>query len=465
MAFACPDNPSENFAFDPSFERISVFGLGNLGLPLAALFARSGLTTVGIDTNADLLAKLRAGKVSIGEHGIDDLLAAAAPSITYRANASAAADTDASIILVETQSDEGSGYYSKRVEEACTDLCSVLRARPVWRYHLVVISSTLLPGSSSTRIIPLLSETLGRRPGVDFGVAYVPQFVTLGDVVRDIQHPPILLVGTDDDAAASARAAALYRRIVMAETPLVMLSLRDAELTKVALNLFLCMKISFANFLAQLCETAGGADLDAIADALSRDARVGKEFLRAGTPYGGPCLPHDTDAFMHLAQEAGLDAPLARACAEINRAQFEMIENCVLDGEPGCVGVLGLALKAGMPITRGSPAFEFVRRLLRRNIRVVAFDPLLDARVTARATFGSSLACYDSLSECIAAADTILICNPDPLLAGVAAHLPANRKIVDPWGIVSGTHPGLVRPGRRKQNLAIEEPRAFVTAS
>ena len=461
MALLRSSSCFDKSAADSGIERISFFGLGKLGLPLAALFARSGLRAVGIDINAELVEKLRGGRVPIAEPGLDEILNEAAPFITYTTDVREAANTDASIILVETASDgTNPGYSTTRVENACLDLCAALRARSVWRYHLIIIASTLLPGSIST-IVSNLEEAIGRSAGRDFGVAYVPEFVALGKVVKGFQHPSFLLIGSDDPRAA-AHTAALYRRIVAPETPVRIQSFSDAELTKIALNMFLCMKISFGNFLAQLCEHLGGADLDAIADTLSLDSRVGVGLLRGGTPYGGPCLPHDTEAFVHLAQLAGLDAPLATATAEVNAAQFDLIERCVLAGSPRCVAVLGLSLKPGTPATDGSPAFEFVRRLLSKSIQVVAFDPLENARAVAEATFGLSISCLNSLAECVDAADAILICNPDPCFSGLATKVPPDRRIVDPWGFVRGTHPGLVQPGRGKSRSVTESVQALV---
>ena len=429
-------------------ERLSFFGLGKLGLPLAGIFARSGLRTIAIDIDAPLVEQLRAGTMPLVEPGLNELLADAAPAITYTTDAHAAADTDASIILVATPSDTSYPEFSSTfVEIACRELGAALRTRPAWRYHLVVISSTLMPGMISTKILGALEDALGRRAGKDFGIAYVPDFVALGEVVSGFQRPPFLLVGSDD-RVAGAHAATLYRRIVAPETPIRVLSLRDVELAKIALNVFLCMKISFGSFLAQLGDRLGGIDLDAIASTLSLDPRVGAGLLRGGTPYGGVCLPRDIDAFLHFARSVGLDAPLAQASAEVNAAQYDLIERQVLACEPRCVAVLGLSFKRGTPITVGSPAFELIRRLRSRSIRVVAFDPIAQARAAAHATFGPAITCCDTLAESLTGADTILICNPDPSFAGLAADVPADRRIVDPWGCVRDRHPGLTQLGR-----------------
>jgi UDPglucose 6-dehydrogenase len=437
-------------------ERLSFFGLGKLGLPLAALFARGGLPTFAIDIDAALVQRLRAGATTYVEPGLDELLAAAAPAITYTTDVGAVAKTDASIILVPTPSGPSHpGFSSVYVENACRALCPALRARPVWHHHLVVVSSTLLPGTMANRIVPILEEGLGRRVGKDFSVAYVPDFVALGEVIAGFQRPAFLLVGSDDDAAG-ARAATLYRRIVAAETPICLMSMRDAELAKIAYNVFLCVKISFGNFLAQLGDRLGGANLDAITSTLFLDPRFGIGFMRGGTPYGGACLPRDVDAFLHFAQSLGLDAPLARASAEINAAQYDLIEQHALVGEPRCVAVLGLSFKPGTPVTVGSPAFELVRRLQSRAVRVVAYDPMAPARAAARATFGPAITCCDTLAESIVAADTIVICNPDSSFAGLADDVPANRRIVDPWGCIRRSHPGLTQPGRAPSGVAFK---------
>src|SRR5262249_18812406 len=148
------------------------------------------------------------------------------------------------------------------------ELCTALRARPSWRYHLIVVASTLPPGTMTGKIVPMLEARLRRRAGPHFGVAYVPEFVALGEVVAGLQRPPFLLVGSDDDVART-NAATLYQRIVAPQTPIRYLSTTGAELAKVALNVFLCMKISFGNSLAQLSDRLDEVDVDAIADALS----------------------------------------------------------------------------------------------------------------------------------------------------------------------------------------------------
>jgi UDPglucose 6-dehydrogenase len=415
------------------------------------------MKTVGIDANPALIRQLQRGGVPLVEPGLDALLAEAAGTMTYTTDPEGASDADASIILVATPSDSAHpAYSSSDVVQACRDLCHVLRSRAAWRYHLIVISSTLWPGTIENTIVPLLEEQLGRRAGTDFGIAYVPEFVALGDLVDGFRQPAFLLIGTDDDAAG-ARAAALFQRITAAATPVRFLKSRDAELLKVVLNVFTCMKVSFGNWLGQLGDRLGGVDVDAIVETLALHPRVGAGYLRAGTPYAGTCLPRDVDAVLHLAASAGVGAPLVDATAQINAAQFDLIERELLRGEPRSAAILGLSFKPGTSVTTGSPAFELARRLLDRSVRVSAFDPIGMARESARATFGPSVAVCDTLDEAVAGADTILVCNPDPSFAALAVHVPVDRRIVDPWGCVFGSHPGLVRPGRTRRGVASAE--------
>ncbi|HEX2446588.1 MAG TPA: hypothetical protein VHK26_00170 [Methyloceanibacter sp.] len=273
-----------------------------------------------------LIDRLRAGETPYVEPGLAELLADARPAITFTTDAGNAEVTDTSIVLVPTPSDAFSPEFSSAfVELACRDLASALNARVRPRYHLIVISSTLLPGATAGKIVPLLEEMLQQRAGHDFGVAYVPDFVALGEVVRGFQNPPFLLIGSDDPRA-SAQAVALYRRIAAPDTPIRTLSLRDAEIAKVAHNVFMCLKVSFANFLAQLGDRMGGADLDGITETLALEPKIGAGYLRAGGAFGGPCLPRDTMALNHLAQSLGLNASLARAADEINAAQYDLID-------------------------------------------------------------------------------------------------------------------------------------------
>ena len=223
----------------------------------------------------------------------------------------------------------------------------------------------------------------------------------------------------------------------------------DAEFLKLSYNAFLCMKISFGNFLSAARRSSRRSRPRRHSRCAFPRSKDRERLPGPGAPYGGACYPRDVDAFQRLARSEGLDAPLVTATATVNSAQFDLIEREILEGAPKCVALLGLSFKSGTPVTTASLAFELARRLERRSIRIVAHDPLPEARENTRVAFHSKVTCYDTLARCTADADTFLICYPDSAYANLSALASAQARIIDPWGYLRMPHPGLVRIGRR----------------
>ncbi len=438
-------------------QSIAFFGLGKLGLPLASHFASSGLRTLAIDCDAGLISRLSAGACDFEEPGLGGLFEGARPYMQFHTSASEAGDVDASIILVPTPSSEASPSFSSAfVEQVCDDICAGLKSRPVWQYHLIVVSSTLFPGTMA-KLAARAEAQLGRPCGPDFGLVYVPDFVALGDVVRGFKKPAFLLVGSDDRLAAE-KTITLYERFLSPNTVTKVLPAYDAEIAKVAANAFLCMKISFGNFLAQLCHGSQGVNLNGIAEALTCDSRIGSGLLQAGTPYGGPCFPRDVSALVHLAKINRMAAPLAEATARVNEDQYALIEAETLSCSPQRVGMLGLSFKPGSSVVTESPSFELTRRLKRRGIDVVGFDFSSQARQQATSELG--IDCANLISELVERVDTIILCHHDARFRGIAAMAPPTSWIIDPWGCIEDHHTQLLRPGRRplgNQSRAVTE--------
>jgi UDPglucose 6-dehydrogenase len=276
--------------------------------------------------------------------------------------------------------------------------------------------------------------------GEGFGIVYIPDFVAIGNIVEGFRRPSFLLIGSDDEVG-TARAVSLYRRILAPDNPVRTLSIHDAELTKLARNVFLCLKISFGNFPAQLGEQIGGVDLDRIADTLTLEPRIGVGLLRGGSPYGGPCLPRDIGAMLHLAGSLHLEAPLIQAIDRGNTLQCDLIEEAVLANNPH-VAVLGLSFKPGTPVTTASLGFELIARLERRHVQIHAYDPMQLCRLQARAAlFWKSITWHDELQEALKNADTIVICNPDPHFAQVTDDIPQRPLCYRSVGLHKSTSP------------------------
>ncbi|MEO8669577.1 MAG: hypothetical protein ABI399_13735 [Bauldia sp.] len=296
-------------------DAIRFYGLGKLGLPLASLFASSGIRVFGIDTDAGHVETLQADGGRFDEPGLGVLLGLASGNLTFH-SAAPKEPAQASIIHVPTPSSPDAPRFSSSIVEAAIESAckaALEDATPVWP-HLIVVASTLMPGTFHERLLPLaarLSEGRDER----FVLSYVPDLVAIGDVIRGFRRPPALIIGADDPGA-SVMTRALYARVVDRDVRHANVSLAEAELSKVAWNFFFCLKIDFANQLARLADGLGGINVDKVVECLALDARVGRGFLKAGMPFGGPCFPRDVRAMMALC--GGEDSSLATAVAQGN---------------------------------------------------------------------------------------------------------------------------------------------------
>jgi UDPglucose 6-dehydrogenase len=428
---------------------IRFFGLGKLGLPLAALFASEGIRVVGIDTNPERVDKLRARATPIHEPGLSELLDAAKINLSFHVY-EADTPTNFSIIHVPTPSTRSSPTFSSgQVESAIEAACmaAVRRGRANEPY-LIIVASTVMPGTFRDRLLPLIAS-LSKACSRQFVLSYVPDFVAIGDVIRGFRRPPALIIGANDDDAARLTEE-LYAHIVFPEVRRVRVRLQEAELAKVAWNFYFCMKINFANMISRLAEELGEIDTDRVLELLTIDRRVGNGFMKSGMPFGGPCFPRDVDAIAVLCDQMDGDQALARAVSTGNETQLQHIVNLVLRAKPRRVGVLGLSFKQGTEVTTHSPSFAVIERLVSSGVSVIAFDPSRSARESLLGEqWAGSVDTADNLDEVCKSCDAILVAVDDARYASVADIAPPECAIIDPWARVLGPHPGLVRPGRR----------------
>lgn len=427
---------------------LGVYGLGKLGLPLAASFAAAGVRTFGIDVNAGLVAALRRGDIASREPGLAELVAKAGTGLTFH-DGPEGLGIGISLIQVPTPSDPGDPAFSARfVREAVAAACAELaRRRPVPAQHLVIVASTVMPGTIAAEVQPLVAEA-ARLSGCTIRLAYVPDLVAIGDVVRGFHKPPCLLIGTDD-AETAAAVEALYDRLVAPEVPRARLTVAEAEVSKVAWNFYFCFKISFANLLARVAGQVAGVDVDRLTETLALDSRIGKGFLRAGMPFGGPCFPRDVDAMAALLGMHGLDASIAGAVRQSNQDHHDHIAALVLAEKPTTAGVAGLAFKQGTDETVQSPSFALIRRLIEAGLTVTAHDASPRARAALKAEpWAAQVMLCDSLDELVARSDVVVAAVSDPGLARLRELAGPGTTVIDPWGFLPPGPPSLKRPGR-----------------
>jgi UDPglucose 6-dehydrogenase len=359
--------------------RISVIGLGKLGAPLAAVLAAKGFDVIGVDHHPSLVAALTAGDVPVPEPGLERVIDAARSRLTATTNiADAVARTETTFVIVPTPSKADGRFSNAQVIAAVREIGAALRAKT--GYHLVVITSTVMPGSTGGPIRDALEATAGRPVRQTIGLCYSPLFVALGSVIENMLNPDFVLIGESDSRAGDALAD-IYRAVCGKPPAIQRMSFVNAELTKLAVNSYVTMKISFANTLSAVCDRMPEANAKVVAAAMGRDSRIGAKYLNPGLGYGGPCFPRDNAAFANLAREVGACVALTEATDQINRAQPARIVNLVRTLlARGTVGILGLSYKPDTSVIEQSQGIEIAALLAQAAYRVRVFDPqCLDA--------------------------------------------------------------------------------------
>src|SRR5262245_24851195 len=418
--------------------KISVVGLGKLGAPLAVVLASKGFRVIGTDLNPAFVEALNAGKAPVDEPRLQELIDENRSRLRAATDAAAAvAETDATFIIVPTPSDASGRFSNQFVLSALESVGEGVRRKS--GYHLVVITSTVMPGSTGGEIRAALESHARRRVGETMGLCYNPEFIALGSVVRDMLSPDMILIGESDPKAGDLLESIYHE--TCDNKPLVRrMSFVNAELTKIAVNTYVTTKISYANMLADICDRLPGADVDVVTQAIGCDSRIGAKYLRGAIGYGGPCFPRDNVAFTVLARSIGARAELAEATDTLNDYQVTRVLDAISahDSGSGPIGVLGLAYKPDTSVIECSQGVAVVRRLLDAGRDVVAFDP--KALASAHAALGQRFAAASSAEECIRTASLVVVMTAWPEFRAVPPEAFARSPrltVIDCWRALS----------------------------
>ena len=391
---------------------VSSVGLGKLGLCSAACFAGKGHRVVGVDSCGPHVDALSAGSCPIDEPGLAELLGRCRHNMEFTTDCGhAVRNSDITMITVPTPSNPDGRFSTASVEAVLERIAPALRAKK--SFHVVGVVSTVMPGTCERVFAPLLESLTGKVCGRDFGLLYNPEFVALGSVIHDFLHPDLLLIGASDDRSAHT-ARALYSSVVESDPYHAVMNLTNAEITKLSLNCYVTMKISFANELAAICERIPGADVDVVTTAIGADARVGRKYLKGGLGFGGPCFPRDNLAFQRCAEDAGTWAHLSPRVVEVNREIVDRLLAMV--GEhalPGSmIALLGLSYKPGTHIVEESQPVMLARKLLDAGYVVRMHDP--KALSNASEALKGRGVCCECPYEAVANASVVVMLTPWP---------------------------------------------------
>jgi UDPglucose 6-dehydrogenase len=390
--------------------KLSIIGLGKLGAPMAAVMAHKGHVVVGVDVNAEYVAAIQQGHAPLKETGLEEMIQANRERLSATTDyEEAVLGTDATFIIVPTPSDPDGTFSLRNVMIAAEKIGAALRKKQGW--HLVVLSSTVMPGSTGGKLLPALEAHSGKKCGEGFGLCYNPEFIALGSVIRDMLNPDMILIGESDERSGDILER-LYTGVCDSNPHIRRMNHVNAELTKISVNTFVTTKISYANMLAQVCETLPGADVDVVTSAIGCDSRIGQKYLKGALGYGGPCFPRDNLAFSALARSNGVPPILAEATHELNQSQAPRLARWIRARLPegGTVGVMGLSYKPNTEVIEESQGLALARYLLSVGAPVVVYDPA--AMENARPLLAGKVTFATSAADCARQADVLAITTP-----------------------------------------------------
>jgi UDPglucose 6-dehydrogenase len=421
--------------------RVCVIGLGKLGSPLAACLAAKGLTVIGVDNDPRKIDAINHGKAPVNEPGLGQMIAQSQGRLTATSDIEqGVAQTDITFIVVSTPSDPAGGFSLRYVEPVCQSMARALAKKT--DYHLVCLTSTVMPGTTGGPVREVLEKTSGKRVGADFGLCYSPEFIALGSVIRDFLNPDMLLIG-ECDARAGDTLSSLYAQVCENKPAIARMAFVNAEVTKLAVNTYVTTKISYANMLARICERLPGANVDVITSALGLDTRIGPKYLKGAVSYGGPCFPRDNLALAQLAQQLGVPPDLAQTVDRFNRLQISWLADLVQHRTERTAGILGLTYKAGTDVVEEAAGFLLAKELASRGVQVVAFDPAYGKN--SPPVSHANLRFAENATECIDASDVVVLATSWPEFNSIPRqewlsrnHRP--RTIIDCWRTLKFLH-------------------------
>jgi GDP-mannose 6-dehydrogenase len=416
---------------------VSVFGLGYVGSVSAASFAADGHTVIGVDVNPDKVASLNEGRSPIVEKGLDELIRDNTANGRLRATTStqeAVDGTELSLICVGTPSRKNGSLDLAYLERVCEQIGEALAAKR--GYHVVVVRSTVLPGTTHGVVIPALERTSGKAYGKDFGVAVNPEFLREGTAIHDFRNPPMTLIGHNYSSDAGPTEA-LYAKV---DAELVTTSIRTAEMIKYASNTWHALKVCFANEVGNLCKRL---DIDSheVMDIFCRDEKLNLSayYMKPGFAFGGSCLPKDVRAMQYRAKEVDLDMPVIQSILGSNQLQIQHALELVAESGSKNVGLLGFSFKAGTDDLRESPIVILAEALLGKGYHLSIYDRnvsiarLVGANkdyINTQIPHLSSLL-TDSIDDVIAKADVIVVGNGSPEFADALRRTRPEQTVID----------------------------------
>jgi UDPglucose 6-dehydrogenase len=384
-------------------KNIGVIGLGKLGSCFAACFAYRGFNVMGLDINEKIINHINNHMAPFLEPGLQELINKTKNNLKATNNPKEVFDfSDIFFVIVPTPSKKDGSFSNEYIKRAIKTLAEELKNNK--KFKVFTITSTVGPLSIQKEIIPFIEKNSSKKFNKDFTVIYNPTFIAIGDIIKGILEPDLVLIGENNKKAGDI-IENIWKKVCINKPYIARMSIVSAEITKIAINSYITTKISFANMLGNICERIPGVEIDKITSAMGADKRIGKYYLKYGPAYGGPCFPRDNKAFSHFAKtQAKIDALIPISAHKINefqtKFQKEKILKIIKENKINSLSILGLAYKTKNYVIEESASIKLIDEFLKnKNLKITVYDPINLAIEETRKVFGNKLNYAKNLSE------------------------------------------------------------------
>lgn len=417
--------------------KISILGLGYVGAVSAGCLANDGHEVVGVDPDTTKVDLINSGQTPIIEKDIGDMIKECAADGRLVATADvvdAVKRTDISLVCVGTPSQLNGSLDLKYVRKVCEEIGAAIRDKD--DFHVIVMRSTMLPGTMRDIVIPVLEEFSGMTVGDGFGLCNNPEFLREGTAVYDYYNPPKTVIGEIDKKSGDVLAE-LYKGL---DAPLIRTAIDTAEMVKYTDNVWHALKIGFANEIGNICKPLG-IDGHEVMDIFCKDLKLNLSsyYMKPGYAFGGSCLPKDVRALTYRARSLDVQLPILNAIMPSNQLQIDKGFDMVSSQGNKKIGMLGLSFKAGTDDLRESPLVELVEKLIGKGYDIKIYDENVNIASLVGANrdyiFNHiphiSKLLVDSMDKVLKHGETIIVGNGDPKFRSVVDHLSNNQVVVD----------------------------------
>lgn len=352
--------------------KVGVIGLGKLGLPIGARIAELGYEVVGYDKNEKLIIKLNQKIYDFIEPHLNDILENVINNFKFTTQIQELDDCGIVYVVLPTPSNENGVFEDSLIHDSVMGLVNIWESNGTVREKTVVVVSTVMPGSCEQLLNRVRKKTKNK-----INLIYSPEFIALGTVIHNLNHPDSILIGISNDSNPDAHLE--IQKLMTKNAPHQIMTLTEAEIVKLMINCYVTMKISFANSIGEIAMNFGDVNAQIIARGIGMDSRIGSKYIRPGLGFAGPCFPRDVEALIALSQGLGTEPNLAIAIKEVNARQPSLLVERIKKDFTNTKNILiiGLAYKINTTIIEGSQTIMVAELLSVANYNVHVYDPLI----------------------------------------------------------------------------------------